>query len=265
MRSAARHSGDEVLVQVKSRRSGGKADIVSEDIALTGNKFIYLPTGTSIALSRRLDGARGRALRGALENAGVKSGIVRSAAVHADLAEVLHEAKALQAEWQRISASKASSGTMLAPGPDAATRLETDYSGQTIATRQATLEDRDLGTSIAALQAAKVDLPGGSSLMIEPTAALTAIDVNAGTMPAAAANREALAIIASQLRLRNLSGLILIDFAGGQAQPLLKPLEKMLGSDPAGCRIGGLTPAGLVEITRPRRDLPLAEKLNGAR
>jgi Ribonuclease G/E len=260
-RTSSHKSGDEVVVQVKSVRSEGKADIVSEDIALTGRAFIYLPYGTSLTLSRRLDPGQVQPIRAALEELGITGGIVRSAAPGMELSEIIGEALALQARWQEILAQPAQHGMMLAPGPDASTRLRTDYSGQKVEIRRGLLEDRDLQPALAGLQSAKIDLPRGGSVIIEPATALVAIDVNAATRPPADVNREAVALIAGQLRLRNLSGLILIDFAGGQGKAWLKLLEKALSGDAAGCRIGGLTPAGLVELTRTRRDLPLAEKL----
>jgi ribonuclease E/ribonuclease G len=261
LRETVAKSGDEVIVQIKSRRSEGKADIISEDIALTGRTFIYLPRANKIALSRRLDAGEGRKIEAALKAAGICGGIVRSAAPGTAIEAVLEEAHSLQSKWQAITATAGSAG-MIAAGPSATDRLKTDYrdAGEV---RQGTFEDYDLGSAIAALNRPDVILSRGSNIMIEPTAALTAIDVNAGSRAPDTVNAEAVEVIATQLRLRNLSGLILIDFAGGHGKSCLKLLEKALADDPAGCRVGGLTPAGLVEIIRSRRDLPLAQKLNG--
>ena len=265
LRETARRSGDQVVVQVKSVRSGGKADIVSEDITLTGRYVVYLPNSAKIASSRSISKDRVAVLKAALLAAGITGAIIRSAAANAPAEDVLAEAQELRASWQLTCRQEAMLGTLLSGGPAAATRLATDYSRHKLSLRQGGLDDRSLRESIATLHSPEFMLPAGGSIMIEPTAALVAIDVNAGLRPAAAVNNEAASLIACQLRLRNLSGLILIDFAGGQGQASLKALEDAVAADPAGCRIGGVTPAGLVELTRPRRDLPLVEKLAQAR
>ncbi len=118
-------------------------------------------------------------------------------------------------------------------------------------------------------------LPGGMRATIEPTAALVAIDVDSAGATAArepkasaqeTANRAALPALARQIRLRNLSGLILIDLAGMKAArraALAEPLRAALASDPAAPRLLGFTVGGLAEIQRPRLHPPLHELLAG--
>jgi Rne/Rng family ribonuclease len=177
------------------------------------------------------------------------------------------EAISLKQDWLAAMACPATG--LLREGPDAAARLLADYAGQDIRRASATFEQRGLEGEWAALQAPRIMLgPHGASLMIEKTAALTAIDVNTGTASSTEANAAAAREIARQIRLRNLSGLIVIDFASPgprhQGDGLYQALQKALGTDPAGCRIAGITPSGLVELTRPRRDPPLAEILETA-
>ncbi len=107
-----------------------------------------------------------------------------------------------------------------------------------------------------------VVLPCGGSLIIQSTAAAVVIDVNAGPADPATANREALAAVARELRRRNLAGHILVDAIPTRRRAALPPLLGALtADDPAGVRVAGLTPLGMVELTRRRMGLSLAETL----
>ena len=116
-------------------------------------------------------------------------------------------------------------------------------------------------------------LPSGGGLVIESMEALTAIDVNSGRYTegsnpdenARKTNLEAAAEISRQGRLRNLGGLIVVDFihmddATGWAQ-VLESLRQGFSRDRVSCRVVGRTEGGLVELIRRRRSSPLAETL----
>lgn len=97
-----------------------------------------------------------------------------------------------------------------------------------------------------------------------PTPALTAIDLDAADRPDFTANIEAFGPLLRQIRLRNLSGTILIDPAGLRLKKraalipfLARALEQE--KDPLNVRIMGLTPSGLIEMTRPSKRPPLSE------
>ncbi|MGX9963843.1 ribonuclease E/G [Roseomonas sp. F4] len=129
--------------------------------------------------------------------------------------------------------------------------------------------DAELEEAFAELASPQVSLPGGASLTIHPTPALTAIDVDAGGLAGSrdagahermniAAARE----VARQIRLRNLAGAILVDFAGmpiKRREDLQEPLAEALRQDPLGARLLGVTRLGLMEIVRPRVHPPLHE------
>lgn len=132
-----------------------------------------------------------------------------------------------------------------------------------------------LEAEIAALGAPEVVLDQGARLTIEPTRALVAIDVDAaqglgsgGAHEAhRAINRAAIPEIARQIRLRNLSGMILVDLAGEsvRARRRFAPLfAAALAPDPIGPRFVGFTTLGLAEILRPRLAPPLFELLAGS-
>jgi Ribonuclease G/E len=126
---------------------------------------------------------------------------------------------------------------------------------------------------IAGLADPVAPLPGGASAIITPTPALTAIDIDAGAATAergektgaqARLNRALIPELARQIRLRNLNGAILIDFAGmkASARPSLTPdLTQALARDPLKPRLLGFTSLGFAEILRPRIRPPLHEVL----
>ena len=135
--------------------------------------------------------------------------------------------------------------------------------------------DDALAGAIDALADPGVDLPGGMRASIHPTPALVAIDVDAGRASAeqqpkhaaqVAANRAALPALARQIRLRNLSGAIVVDVAGmgaRQRAALAQDFAAALAGDPLRPRFLGFTALGLAEIVRPRAHPPLHELLAG--
>ncbi len=136
--------------------------------------------------------------------------------------------------------------------------------------------DEDIAEAIDALSRAVVHLQGGGALSIWPTPALVAIDVDAGSSLAGpggararheALNRWLLPRLAEQIRLRNLSGGIVVDLAGLPARKrvaLAPDFAAALASDPLPAKFLGFTALGLAEIIRPRVHPPLHELLSGA-
>ncbi|MBF0268906.1 MAG: ribonuclease E/G [Alphaproteobacteria bacterium] len=115
-----------------------------------------------------------------------------------------------------------------------------------------------------------VRLPSGGRLLIERTAALWAVDVDTGAQkgPDARfrANQEAAIEIARQIRLRNLGGRILVDFAGlprNRLGKIVGLLKDELARDETKVHLGGTTPLGLVELARERRSACLADLFLG--
>lgn len=133
----------------------------------------------------------------------------------------------------------------------------------------------EIAEAVEALAEASAILPGGAVLHVHPTPALVAIDVDAGRTTAArqskasaqlAANRAVLPELARQIRLRNLSGAILVDLAGLSVRKrasLGPALTEALAADPLHPRFLGFTALGLAEIVRPRIHPPLHELLAG--
>ena len=116
----------------------------------------------------------------------------------------------------------------------------------------------------------KVMLPYGGFLYIEPTEALTVIDVNSGKFDKKSDKDEAVKQvnflackeIARQLVLRNLSGIIVVDFINQKGSTeLLSQMNELLKNDSVKAKAIDITPLGLMEITREKKYSPLNETL----
>lgn len=117
----------------------------------------------------------------------------------------------------------------------------------------------------------KVTLPCGGYLFIQTTEALTVVDVNSGKFVSSATqdetilktNKEAVHEIARQLRLRNIGGMVIIDFIDmtnrNDKLAIMEELELALENDKAKPQVGQLSDLGLVELTRHRQGQTLSE------
>lgn len=120
----------------------------------------------------------------------------------------------------------------------------------------------------------RVWLKSGGYLVIQPTEALTVVDINTGKYTGKKKkddtflkiNLEAARELARQLRLRNLSGIIVADFIDmdreEDKQTLMAVLASKLKKDPVRTSLVDMTPLGLVEITRKKVQKTLAEQVN---
>lgn len=230
--------------------------------------------------------------------------IVRAGAATAPDALLEAESDALHLAWRDVSdaAGRTAAPALLLPGPDAPRRalIEHGASGVTAIVvdgadlardladwcadrapdladrivrhdmrpgeRQRLFDLRDLDAEIAGLLGTRVPLSAGGSLVIERTEALTVVDVNAGERGNALdVNLEAAAEIARQLRLRNVGGIVVVDFVNmrgrGESERLLAALSRAVEDDPAQTQVYGISKLGLVEMTRARRGTALADLL----
>ena len=170
-----------------------------------------------------------------------------------ELWEIGHEGEAPH----RIAQHESDEDLVLARPADAATRTKLD----------ALIEDSLARTA---------PLPGGGALTIEPTAALVAIDVDSGArIGSSDAERFALDLniaaaneAARQIRLRNLGGLIAIDFVSMRAKSHHKSLEDAVraafAGDPWSVQFGGLSRFGVFDLSRAQLRTPLHEQLRSA-
>ncbi len=131
-----------------------------------------------------------------------------------------------------------------------------------------------LETKIREALSANVFLRSGASLVIEQTESMNVIDVNSGKFDKKTAsfeaiyriNKEAAREIALQLRLRNLTGIIIVDFINMKSEEdkehILQDLRRFVSEDPIFTQVVDMTPLGLVEITRQRGYKSLKEQWN---
>ena len=129
----------------------------------------------------------------------------------------------------------------------------------------------DIHKEIKAALQMKVNLPSGGYLFIQTTEALTVIDVNSGKFTNSATqdetilktNIEAVHEIARQLRLRNIGGMIIIDFIDMTSRvdklTMMEELELAMEADKAKPQVGQLSDLGLVEMTRHRQGQAISE------
>ena len=122
----------------------------------------------------------------------------------------------------------------------------------------------DLEPQIDRIYERRVELPSGGSIVIDATEALTAVDVNSGRSTRAATqeetalhtNLEAADEVARQLRLRDIGGLVVVDFIDMRAAKSQRKVEKALKdamkADKARSTVGRISPNGLLEINRQR-------------
>lgn len=291
--AAAVAEGAVVAVQVTSESRGAKGAELTLDLALPGRFLVHTPRSPGVTVSRALGGDAKRVWRDRLAKFGDGGWVVRRAAAGAAEGEVLAEAMALMAEGTALLAKAGASPApaRLLPALGVAERLILDHPGvrairigpkagyqplyDWLGTAAPGLADRlvqgavDVLEAIPALVDPVVPLPGGAALTIEATEALTAIDVDSGAVRTGlAANLAAATAIPGQLRLRNIGGIVVIDFVSlsrrTEEAEIMTRLRAGLAGDSADIRLGaGFSPLGLVELARRRRGRSLAEAVAG--
>ena len=166
---------------------------------------------------------------------------------------------------------------VLVDDPALAATLRADLADRVIRVSRAF--DDAIESAVEELAASELTLASGARMSIHPTPALVAIDIDGGAALAGrdgggdtaqrrhrALNAAILPELARQIRLRDLSGAILVDLAGLKAKQraaLAPALTEALAGDPSRPRFLGFTALGLAEISRPRRRPPLHEMLSG--
>lgn len=295
-------TGQMVAAQVKADAHDGKGAVLTMDLSLPGRFLVHTPLGDGIHISKRLGkGPDVQSLRQRLSATLPNQGgwIVRAEAMQAAPALVLGEAEALVADAYKVQ--RAATGTApatLLPPPDAIRRalVELPRDGLTeivvegpemlAAVKAAAMalapdllplitphkglrplfDQGDVDSAITALTDRRVDLGQGGSLVIDRTEALTVIDVNGGERGnPLATNLDACLEIARQLRLRNVGGIVVVDFVNmaraGDREAVIQRLSSAVADDPVATHVYGMSRLGLVEVTRARRGPPLADLL----
>jgi ribonuclease E len=293
-----------VLVQIMKEPTGNKGPRLTGNVSLPGRYVVLIPFGKGVNLSRRIrsEGERNRLRALAILSKPAGMGIlVRTEAEGTTEEAILEDLELLKKQWESVQQD---ASTTRAPAlidrdddfiqkvlrdmyADDVNRIVVDSDrglkrvkqtllgwneGQMPAgvvvdrhrERQPILEYFRVNAAIREALKPRVDLPSGGYIIIQPTEALTVIDVNSGSFTRSNTSREtvlwtnceAATEIARQMRLRNIAGVIVIDFIDmdyrkDQLQ-VLEHFTKQLRADKAYPQIAQLSELGLVELTRKR-------------
>ena len=293
-----------VLVQIMKEPTGNKGPRLTGNVSLPGRYVVLIPFGKGVNLSRRIrtEGERNRlrALAVLAKPAGMGL-LVRTEAEDTTEEAILEDLEQLQKQWEIVQqdANSTRAPALLNRDDDFIQRVLRDMFSadvnrivvdsdqglkrvkQTLLgwndgqlpqgvvvdrhrERQPILEYFRVNAAIREALKPRVDLPSGGYIIIEPTEALTVVDVNSGSFTRSNTSREtvlwtnceAATEIARQMRLRNIAGVIIIDFIDmdyrkDQLQ-VLEHFNKQLRADKARPQIAQLSELGLVELTRKR-------------
>lgn len=294
-----------VLVQIMKEPTGNKGPRLTGNITLPGRYLVLMPYGRGVNLSRRIrsenERNRLRALAILIKPAGMGL-LVRTEAEGISENAIIEDLETLQKQWESIQQQALSTRPPALLNRDDdfvqrvlrdaynadVNRIVTDSSSGLKRVKQhlsnwsdgqlpggvlidqhreriSILEYFRVNAAIREALKPRVDLPSGGYIIIEPTEALTVIDVNSGSFTRSATAREtvlwtnceAATEIARQLRLRNIAGVIIVDFIDMDSRrdklQVLEHFSKALRSDKSRPQISQLSELGLVELTRKRQ------------
>lgn len=289
-----------VLVQVMKEPTGSKGPRLTGNLTLPGRFLVLQPYGQGVNISRRINGEnernRLRALGVLIKPPGAGL-LIRTEAEGVAEEQLIDDLEALLRQWEAIqqAAETATPPVLLNRDEDFIHRVLRDLfspelvrvvvdSADAVARVKAFLGPDQVTVSVeahsepsdildhfkvnAAIRDAlkpRVELPSGGYIIIEPTEALTVIDVNSGSFTRSAnaretvlwTNCEAAVEIARQLKLRNIGGVVIVDFIDMDSRrdqlQLLEHFTQAVRDDSARPQIAQLTELGLVELTRKRQ------------
>ncbi|HET9709048.1 MAG TPA: Rne/Rng family ribonuclease [Gemmatimonadales bacterium] len=294
--------GESKLVQVTKEPISTKGSRVTAQVSLAGRFLVYMPFASRVGVSRKIEGreqrARLRELVSRLVPKDEGGWIIRTVADDLTEARCKREIDHLLGLWKKI---KRKSGSVRPPAllqrETSLTRgivrdlfsdkvdsllVDSRQLHNEIATYlsqidpelqervhlfkdEGSLFDKfDIEAEIRGLFQQRVELPTGGYLIIQPTEALTSIDVNTGRYTGKKdpestilrTNLEAAREVARQLRLRDIGGIIVVDFIDmetrGNRDKVLQELRTHLGRDRARTKAFAVSELGLIEMTRQR-------------
>ena len=266
--------GDDLIVQVSTYAEAGKAAPATHKVLFKSRFCLVTPGAEGLNISRSLkDEERRVELREVLDDLTVPDGIgivVRTAAGDAEDAAVRDDIdKMLALAVALLNEPRTGPPEKLLDGPGAQDLAIRDWPFPDVTdSKPGSFERHGIDEYIAALAHAREALPGGASFYVEPTRALTAVDINTGpdTSPAAGlkANIAAIRALPRALRLRGLGGQIVLDLA-----PLSKKdrrqveqvVKTAFRADAIETSLVGWTPQGHLELVRKRERLVILECL----
>ena len=293
--------GQKVLVQVVKDEIAHKGASLTTNISLAGRFLVFMPDSERGGVSRKIEDEEQRSrLRHLLKGLGGEdsSAIIRTVGVDRSLTELKRDFMILRRTWNEIKDEyeEQSALGLLYQEEIAMVRMIRDYYHENISEvvidepvafqraleffqahmpkdqkklqlylgEKSLFSSYDIEGHIEVLHHKQVPLPSGGSLVIMPTEALVAIDVNSGRSTqernieatALRTNLEAAEEVAKQLRLRNLGGLIVVDFIdmdnSKNRLSVEKKIEEAMSADKAKTSFGEISKFGLLELSRQR-------------
>ncbi len=306
----ALHCGDELLVQVEKEAGKNKPASVVADFSITGVNLVLIHGNQGVLFSSKItDDAWKNKLRPVAEQwiDGPYSVMLRTNSYLATEEELVQEMVTLKSIYNNVTntCKTRTKGTCLFHGtPEFLCELRDDYTEfpESIITDDAELYEKILefttrfrpkytdsvtllndgypvelrykmNANLKDVISRKVWLKSGAYLVIDPTEAMTVIDVNTGKASAGKTvrksflecNLEAAKEIARQIRVRNLSGIIIVDFIDmkdpAEQAVLMKELRQLTETDSIKTVVVEMTKLNLVEITRLKKRKPVKEAL----
>ncbi|EGA68571.1 ribonuclease E [Vibrio sinaloensis DSM 21326] len=301
--------GQEVIVQVEKEERGSKGAALTTFISLAGSYLVLMPNNPRAGgISRRIEGDERTQLKAALSTLELPQGmglIVRTAGVGKSAEELEWDLNVLLNHWGAIKQASDSNAApfLIHQESNVIVRAIRDYLRRDIGEiliDSNTIYERALEhirlvrpdfvnrvkkydgevplfshyqieSQIESAFQREVRLPSGGSIVIDPTEALTSIDINSARATkggdieetALNTNLEAADEIARQLRLRDLGGLVVIDFIDMTPVRHQREVENRLRDavrmDRARVQIGRISRFGLLEMSRQRLSPSLAE------
>ena len=294
LQSNAYKIGDTVLCQIDAEESETKGAKLTDKIKVAG-KFLVLVTGeTGINISKKIEDEKERArLMQVLSGKNEFGFIVRTNAEGVSEEVLLKEQQSLENKLQQIKARllKWTAPSLLFDSGTLINRVMRDIMDKKVvcvhtnftrfaeefleANPHVKIEEYDepvdlfakfkLDEQVAKLSSRKVALASGGSLVFDSTEALSVIDVNTAKFAGEnnyentvfTTNKMAADEIARQIKLRNIGGIILVDFISMDSEKnkksLLEYFEKILKKDRQKTQLFGMTNLGLVELSRKKK------------
>ncbi|MDM7860720.1 ribonuclease E [Alteromonas sp. ASW11-36] len=294
--------GQEVIVQVDKEERGQKGAALTTFISLAGSYLVLMPNNPRAGgISRRIEGDERTELKQALNQLDLPEGmglIVRTAGVGKSYEELAWDLSVLLTHWNAIStvAEERPAPFLIHQESNVIVRAIRDYLrrdiGEILIDKEAIFEQArkhielvrpdfvnrvkmykgevplfshyQIESQIESAFQREVRLPSGGSIVIDPTEALTSIDINSARATkggdieetALNTNLEAADEIARQLRLRDLGGLVVIDFIDmtpvRNQREVENRMQNAVGPDRARVQIGRISRFGLLEMSRQR-------------
>ena len=265
--------GQRLLVQITGPAEAGKAYPVTTRLLFKSRYAIVTPQAPGLNISRRIRDEEARAelealaaegMEGAPEDLGL---ILRSACLGAEDDEIAEDITAMRDLALAVLADTDGGPELLVEGAGAHETAWRDWADPAPdEVIEGGFADHGVAEMIDALLTPRVSL-GEGHMMVEPTRALVAVDVNTGndTSPAAAlkVNIAAARELPRQLRLRGLGGQVVIDFAPmpKKDRAILDQVIRAAFKSESEVNLAGWTTLGLYEMTRKRDRLALADVL----